>query len=123
MDALNFLPSICNKTGHGRRLAVNGKLEMQRNAALATIERKSRALMAEKKLDKLVEGNFTEYPDCDIYAYCKKCAHGTCNTIMEAAHNDTLSGVSVLSDYDHGWHAGQAAVVLLSLDAVCPIYG
>ena len=122
MDALNFLPKICNETGHGRRLSGGDAISRQRSAALAALQRKTEKIVAQKQ-DKLVEANFTEYPDCDIYAYCKKCAHGTCNSIMEAAHNGTVDGVSALSDYDHGWHAGQAALVLLSLDTVCDVYG
>ena len=116
MDALNYLPNICNKTGHGRRLALGAPRDA---AAAALARRRASASIEAKQLGKLVEANFTEYPDCDIYGYCEKCSNSTCNAIMEAAHNGTVEGVSALSDYDHGWHAGQAALVLLALDTVC----
>ena len=72
MDALNFLPKICNETGHGRRLSGSDAISQQRSAALAALQRKSEKVVAQKQ-DKLVEANFTEYPDCDICA----CAHPT----------------------------------------------
>ena len=89
------------------------------SVAVAHARRRASASIEAKQLGKLVEANFTEYPDCDIYGYCEKCSNSTCNAIMEAAHNGTVEGVSALSDYDHGWHAGQAALVLLALDTVC----
>ena len=67
MDALNFLPKICNETGHGRRLSGSDAISQQRTAALAALQRKSEKVVAQKQ-DKLVEANFTEYPDCDICA-------------------------------------------------------
>ena len=66
---------------------------------------------------------FYEFPDCDIHTYCKNCAfNSTCNTIVQAAQRGRIPGIREYKHYladAHGWHAGQAAVVVQHLPALC----
>ena len=68
---------------------------------------------------------FESIPDCDIAAYCNYCAdNSTCREVMEAAHSgDYLPYVKRARMSHHGWHAPEAAKILMNLSAVCPSFG